>query len=285
MRPTRSRAVPVTTGTHVVQTRSVRVGRLVFGSFPPLLRLQPHVHERAMVTVVLEGRFCERFRGREYDCRVGTVLAKPGCEDHDDLFSTGGSTQIILEPEDLGSEQMAPCARFFERIQHFDDGAVEAVARRLAQEMGQTDDISDLAVEALVLELLATAVRRAGSRDGSGAPPDWLRRARELLHDRCLDRLDAVEVAREVGVHPAYLARLFRVHFGVSMGSYARRLRLDRAAHELRGTGESISALALRHGFSDQSHFTRHFKRHTGLTPLQYRRSGWGGTEARRRRE
>jgi len=35
----------------------------------------------------------------------------------------------------------------------------------------------------------------------------------------------------------------------------------------------TLASLALAAGFADQSHFTRAFKRHTGLTPNAYRRS------------
>lgn len=227
-----------------------------------------------MVSVVLEGRFLERFRGVDHDCGRATVLVKPGLEQHDDVFSSDGSRQLILEPDHLDSYAMEPCAPLFERIRCFRDAAVEGVARRLVWELEHRDEASELAVEALVLDLLATAVRRRAGRDVErGPPPAWLVRARELLHDRWDDRMDLREIADEVGVHPAYLARLFRRWFGVSIGTYARRMRLDRAAIELARTRTPISAIALRHGFSDQSHFTRLFKRHTGLTPLQHRRA------------
>lgn len=271
--------VPVTTGARAPRSREVRMGTLVFGSFPPLLRLPSHVHERACLTVVLGGRFCERFARLEADCDRGTVLAKPGGEGHDDLFSRDGSEQVIFEPFDLRSELMAPCASFFEEIRHARDSAAEHVARRLSIELEQDDDASELAVEGLLLELLATTVRGAERRGGAGAPPRWLRRARELLHDGATERLDAVELAAAVGVHPAYLARMFRMHFGTSVGEYERRLRLERAAGELVRTEDPISAIAVRNGFSDQSHFTRLFKRYAGVTPLQHRQRAVGARD------
>ncbi len=79
--------------------------------------------------------------------------------------------------------------------------------------------------------------------------------------------------AHVVGVHPDHLARAFRLRFGAPIGSYLRRLRLDWAAMRLETGDEGISAVALRAGFADQSHFTRTFKRHTGLTPQAYRRT------------
>jgi AraC family transcriptional regulator len=73
-------------------------------------------------------------------------------------------------------------------------------------------------------------------------------------------------------VHPVYLARSFRERYGVSVGEYVRRLRLDWAAAQLSATETPVATVAAEAGFADQSHFTRAFKRHMGLTPGRYRR-------------
>jgi transcriptional regulator GlxA family with amidase domain len=58
----------------------------------------------------------------------------------------------------------------------------------------------------------------------------------------------------------------------MTLGSYVRGLRLDWVAASLLGSEEGLASLALAAGFADQSHLTRAFKRHTGLTPQAYRR-------------
>jgi AraC-like DNA-binding protein len=50
-----------------------------------------------------------------------------------------------------------------------------------------------------------------------------------------------------------------------------KRLRIQTACRLLVDTRESIATIALRCGFSDQSHLTREFRRVTGLTPGSYR--------------
>ena len=72
-------------------------------------------------------------------------------------------------------------------------------------------------------------------------------------------------------MHPAHLARVFRAHHGVSVGEYARRLRLAWAAGELARTDTPLAVIASQAGFADQSHFTRLFRQHLGITPARYR--------------
>jgi AraC family transcriptional regulator len=80
-------------------------------------------------------------------------------------------------------------------------------------------------------------------------------------------------VAGAVGVHPVHLARVFRLKYGTPVGTYVRGLRLSWAAARLTDTEETIAQIASEAGFFDQSHFTRTFRRHFGLTPQAYRRA------------
>ena len=68
-----------------------------------------------------------------------------------------------------------------------------------------------------------------------------------------------------------HLTRTFRRHYGHSIGSYVRALRLEWALGELAASDQPISHVACAAGFSDQSHFTRECKKRHGVTPGLYR--------------
>jgi len=266
---------PVTLGSS--RSRGVDVaGFLVTRvSFPPLLRLPMHTHERATVAVILSGSFDGLMRHASRPCPAATVLTEPAGELHGNLFERSGAEVLTVQPDPARLEQLEPFAGVLGEVNHMRDLVVAAVARRAAGELGAPDEVTPFAVEGLILELLALTARlRGGPPIGiERRPPRWLGQARALLHDRYSEHLTVAEVAAAVGVHPVHLTRVFRLHYGTPVGAYVRGLRLDWAAGQLTASGQCIAQIALQAGFYDQSHFTRTFKRQFGQTPRAYRRA------------
>src|SRR5262245_23957795 len=85
-------------------------------------------------------------------------------------------------------------------------------------------------------------------------------------------RFSLAEVAAGAGVHPSHLAEVFRGRHAMSVGEWVRLRRLEYAREKLLDRRRSISEVALAAGFADQSHLTRLFRAHFGVTPAEYRR-------------
>ncbi|NJS10840.1 MAG: helix-turn-helix transcriptional regulator, partial [Microcoleus sp. CSU_2_2] len=64
-----------------------------------------------------------------------------------------------------------------------------------------------------------------------------------------------------------HFCRLFKQSTGFSPHQYVIQQRVERAKQLLRQGQMSIGEIAIACGFSHQSHFNRHFKRLTGVTP------------------
>lgn len=73
-------------------------------------------------------------------------------------------------------------------------------------------------------------------------------------------------------MNPAYLSRLFRRETGFSLTDYLVRLRITKAKAELEKTNNRVSDVALNVGYANFSHFSKLFKKMTGLTPQEYRK-------------
>jgi AraC-like DNA-binding protein len=113
------------------------------------------------------------------------------------------------------------------------------------------------------------------------APPRPARRApeasvagqfRDLLDSRYAEPVSLSEAAALIGRSVPHLVRSFTREFGVSPHAYVIGRRIDTARRLLlRGAAPAEVAAAV--GFYDQAHFTRHFRRHTSVTPARFARS------------
>lgn len=270
-----SAIVPITMGASGAATLALDEFAVTDAFFPPHVYLPPHVHERASFAIMLEGSFDISITHHSYACAPHSAVTEPAEERHDNRLGAAGAHVVVVQPDAAAVQRLGPCGRLFEEVHHVRDTPARAAAWRIARELRAPDGATPVAVEGLVLEMLALSTRHGRNVDvvrRISAPP-WLARARETLHDSFLNPPRIHDLAAAAGVHPDHLARAFRLRFGIPVGSYVRRLRLDWAAGRLETGTHTISAIALDAGFADQSHFTRAFKRHTGLTPRQYRQS------------
>lgn len=106
--------------------------------------------------------------------------------------------------------------------------------------------------------------------------PQWAMELKALLQDQADTYLNASlkDISRELDLNPAYLSREFSKYFdNMSYGDYVRKMRIDKAMELIRNSGYSLTEIAYLTGFSDQSHFTRIFRIHTGTTPSDYKKS------------
>jgi AraC family transcriptional regulator len=133
---------------------------------------------------------------------------------------------------------------------------------------GGPDASWSAAAEALLVQLVAAAARAEDVRTARAKP--WLRDVHDLVRDSAPARYSLGELAETAGVHPVTLARSFKRSYGRTVQEYGRAVRLDWAARQL-ASDVPIARVACEAGFADQSHFTRAFRKHTGVTPGRYR--------------
>ena len=101
----------------------------------------------------------------------------------------------------------------------------------------------------------------------------WLARVVEKLTEEFTENFSTDELATEARVHPVHLAAVFRQFHGETMGEYVQKIRVAHASRLLLDKEIPLSEIAYSTGFSDQSHFTRIFKRFVGVTPGVFRHS------------
>lgn len=103
--------------------------------------------------------------------------------------------------------------------------------------------------------------------------PAWAKELKEIIQDHIDASLSLKELSKGLDINPSYLSREFSRYFDdLSFGEYIRKQRIEKAIALMQTPTHSLTEIAYLTGFSDQSHFTRIFKKHTGENPSDYRK-------------
>jgi AraC family transcriptional regulator len=239
---------------------------------PPDEAIPAHRHlDDYQWCLTLEGGFEEFSGARAQVCGAGSLLIRPPDCVHSDRFSSMRGLCLNLFPRKswLGAQAFSALS---DTYTHHRSRRLLALGRELAAALQAPDAGLSLTVEALVAELLASAVRLRLLTDDGCSP--WLAAAVDQIEADPGGDLQLGALAKTAGVSTGHLARAFRARFGCSAGAFARQRRLARAAALIRAGELALADIALAVGFYDQAHFTRAFKSQHGVTPAAFRKIG-----------
>jgi AraC family transcriptional regulator len=225
-----------------------------------------HTHWRAFFALLLRGRYVETVGRSTLDYAPLEAGFHPESTEHIDRIAAEDTRFFLIELDESWVRRLRalnPDAALSPRMC---GGGTNGLALRLYRGFRSGDAIGPDSEDA-VFELLAGLLPRG---DGK-RPPSWLARVREAVETEYPRRLTLAELARQARLHPVYLSRAFRDHVGRSLSQCLTDARVRYAARRLQDPSATLTDIALDAGFADQSHFTRVFKRETGMTPGAYR--------------
>ncbi len=254
----------------IIAQRDVRDFSLVEAWYPPRLRTANHSHERANFCMALQGACSELYGRKRREYRPFSLDFLPAEHLHALTFEDAPLRCFTVDIAPHLLNRMRDYSLSLEQSLHCHGGPLAWIYLRLYDEFRQKDTASSLAIEGLMLELLA-AVSRNQREISEPKPPRWLQQALELLQACFLDDLSLSAIAQTVGVHPVHLSREFRRHYHSSVGEHLRKLRIEYACQAMSNPELSLAEIAALAGFADQSHFGRTFKRFVGMSPAVFR--------------
>ncbi len=218
------------------------------------------------------------------DLKAGDMVLIPPMELHYTryLFGPCVRTVVLFRREDIGEDlsTLTPRAeRFMSEggVFHIPldvTAPVNGFLRQLTAEEKVRDPFSVPMRRCCLKGLLLQCLRVSGT---PGDAPDGIRtrqilKAAEYISEHYMYPITTADVARAVNFSPNYLSRRFRAEAGIGLHEYIVFVRLHHAAQELLSTTDSITAVALRCGFSDSNYFKDSFKKKYGVTPRSYRK-------------
>jgi AraC family transcriptional regulator len=135
---------------------------------------------------------------------------------------------------------------------------------------------TESALMALVAYLLST-LSSTGAVPVSAVSLNLVRRVRDYVAAHLTSSIGLRELAALCGCSPGHLNRAFRAAVGMPIYHFVIQQRLEHARGLLRNDSMPLAEVAMSCGFSNQAHFSTAFRRHVGVTPREFRRSGAAG--------
>lgn len=209
--------------------------------------------------------FCSIFPGMKESLRIGIGKETRSCMIHalDHLLETKD-----VEPEEVRMYLHEFLMRIKLRANEQKEGVItEEMYGDIYQKVNQLDYLEGIRDDMIyfidqVLEPLDLADEN-----------ELVQSAKKYVHSHLKEDLRVMEVSRQLGVNPDYFSHLFRTETGIRYIDYVNQVRIERACERLKLTNDKIYEIGEQCGFENTNYFIKVFKKHTGLTPLDYKKS------------
>jgi AraC family transcriptional regulator len=230
-----------------------------------------HYHQNAHFAFTTKGHLVETHKKREIQLSAGSLLYNHSQDPH---CNSRYSEHVAALHVDIDVRWFSKYNINFlqiEGVREIKDTVQKNIFHHLFKEARCFDSASPLAIEAMILQSVSELNRTDHLL--TTAKPSWVIKIRDLLYDRYSEPLSLQEVALDMNLHPVYLCQKFPFYFNCSFGDYIRKIRIEKAVELIFNKPHlSLTKIAYSCGFSDQSHFTRLFRKHIGITPSAFSR-------------
>jgi AraC family transcriptional regulator len=154
-----------------------------------------------------------------------------------------------------------------------DDRLVESTMLAMAD--AAADGADDLYAESAAMFLAVHLLSRHREPRAERAGPDdpRVRHAVEFMHENLAQPITLADIAQVADLSAFHFVRMFGAATGEPPRKYLTRLRIEAACRHLEQGATSITDIAYLCGFSSPAHLSAAMRRHTGMSPTQYRRN------------
>lgn len=125
------------------------------------------------------------------------------------------------------------------------------------------------------LEELSMAIFQLNIHRKSAKNQQIVQTIKSYIHSNYPDKISLSAVAALVNYNESYISRIFKSEVGENLSEYINHVRLEKAKELLLSTNDSIQDISEAVGYDTPQYFSSIFKRLEGLSPSEYRLSGF----------
>lgn len=152
-----------------------------------------------------------------------------------------------------------------------ENSGLRAAIMELFDLVQQDSPNRDMLVLSKLIQLLCLLDGLNGAVDTSPQKEPMLHQVLQYLNAHCTEDISVTQVASHFHITPSYLAHWFKNHTGLSPWNYVILRRLQRA-NDFMAQGLSAEEACYRVGFDNYANFFRLYKKHTGISPSQFKK-------------
>lgn len=210
--------------------------------------MQPHNHDFLSISLLLSGSLIEH-------TTTGTTIAKPG--------------SLLIKPQELIHSNIFTenCTILSLNIYDWKYYNLDCENWKIIHQNNTLKHFISLINNKDKQENIYRIKEHLIPKNEERSVPLWLEKIKEIIDYHFLETLQVSRLAREAKVHPAYLGKAFKTHFGTDIKSYQKQLKIHYAVSKITNNTGNLTQIAYDSGFSDQSHFSRELKKTTNFTP------------------
>lgn len=260
--------------------------------------LGPNRHEYFEMVYIKKGVAIFEINGEPVEIGPNNIIIIKPKQSHKLIIESKKGCEFVVfnfkfkSKEDNGSSEISEVSLedFLNFVRNNDAGAfiklkvnakndIIILINRILREKQDNDIHSEFLNYLLMLELFVL-ISRALKKEWENSIKGKSNKLNEVIQasvdyiDNNYERnLSLRDISKYVFLSQSYFASAFREITGISPIRYLIKARVERAKELLTGTKQKAGDIAIAIGFSNQQRFNEIFKKHTGLTPLQYRKN------------
>lgn len=247
----------------------------------------PHSHPYLEIEYIISGKVAFHVNDKVYKLSAGNLVLITAGDIHHTIYEDTETEILIFTVGNQLPAYLLPGGHLFETkiIVPENRGEIDNTMKSIIIDLIEAKPYYKNIIETKILTLLYQVLRNETSPSKTQNYPDSFLGLIELrkratvdevikqIHENIDSYIKISDIASKLFFTPQHLNRLFKEVLGVSPKQYELNYKITTAKSLLKGSNESIKAIAKKLGYDDVVHFYKIFKKHTGYTPAFYRNS------------